>query len=165
VTLENVLPVVVFAIVVLASLAKHGGKLKRGFNSLVEQQRVAERDRVFEIKAEMERRGVAVPQALAALSASFEAAALAQRGASPEPHPQPAQGQQQHRRHNKQQPAPSPAAPPPRMTVPAGPPVELVAAAPGGMLRGMLGEAFGDPAHARNAVILAEILAKPVALR
>ncbi|MDB5026572.1 MAG: hypothetical protein JWO66_261 [Candidatus Eremiobacteraeota bacterium] len=163
-TLENVLPVVVFAIVVLASLAKHGGKLKRGFNSLVEQQRVAERDRVLEIKAEMERRGVAVPQALAALSASFEAAALAQRGASAEPHSQPAQGQQQHRRH-KQQPPPSPAAPPPRVTVPVGPPVELVAAAPGGMLRGMLAEAFGDPAHARNAVILAEILAKPVALR
>ena len=53
-------------------------------------------------------------------------------------------------------------APAQRATAPVARSVDVPAAAPRAR---MLGGAFGDPAHARTAIVLAEVLGPPVALR
>jgi hypothetical protein len=55
----------------------------------------------------------------------------------------------------------------PRRPVPSAPAFDPTAApvTPVGTTRRTVADAFGDPPHARNAVILAEILGPPVALR
>jgi hypothetical protein len=54
------------------------------------------------------------------------------------------------------------AAPAQRTAAPAARSVDVPAGAAGGPI---LGGAFGDPAHARTAMVLAEVLGPPVALR
>jgi hypothetical protein len=112
--------------------------------------------RVAAMLAEMQRRGIAPPPSLQAI-ATMEGV--------PVPGPPPPQQQRQAR--TDRTPDPARRAPPevrprvfpaPGTLAPAAPP-------PAGSTRRMVIEAFSDPEHARNAVILAEILGSPVALR
>ena len=120
--------------------------------------------RVAALVAELKRRGITPPAALQAIAAAQspqppvapQPPAAPQRAAAPAPPRAP-----QHRH------GPRAERPPESVTPPVGvrPLVSPDAPAPPSPARRMLVEAFGDPAHARTAVILAEILAKPVALR
>jgi hypothetical protein len=124
-------------------------------SATVPQQRVAA------IVGELRRRGITPPPALQAMAAR-EGVTLApppRPPIAPQPQPQP----------QPQQRAVSPAPP----AIPAAPVFDIQnlgiaarpAIAPAGSAGRMLIEAFSDPAHARNAVILAEVLRPPVALR
>jgi hypothetical protein len=191
VTVDNIVPILIVAVVVISSLGSGLRKVKRGFDGVVEKQRAEEPQRLAALKAEMARRGVTPPAALQGLIAALESAA-AEIPATPPPQQQqqayaaqaayvaqPAyaspqqqqQAAQRHSRHKHQQ-QPQPAEPevrrapvPVARTVdvpifPSPPPLAAV-----GTTRRTLVDAFGDPAHARNAVILMEVLAPPVALR
>jgi len=133
-------------------------------------------ERVHAIEAQLARRGITPPPGLQAVIDAFESAAAP----APQPAPPPAapQPQRQARPHHAQSPL---SHMPQRQTVPVARSVDvpvmtvasagvtvaadLDAATPPSAARRMLATAFGDPAHARNAVVLAEILGPPVALR
>jgi hypothetical protein len=74
-------------------------------------------------------------------------------------------------RRTRRPPPPAAAPAPPRRPLPSlasvqpAPPVAAAPGAPVSSTRAFLRGAFGDPAHARHAVILAEVLSKPNALR
>jgi hypothetical protein len=192
VTIDNVVPIVIVAVVVISSIASGLRQAKRGFDKVVEKQRVQEPERLARVQAELARRGVTAPPALQRLLSALESAAPE----TPTPPPsqqqpayapqaayaaQPAyaspqqqqQAAQRHSRHKHQQ---QPQQPPPpevrrapqpiarSVDVPIFPSVPAPGAAVG-TTRRTLADAFGDPAHARNAVILMEVLAPPVALR
>ena len=93
-------------------------------------------------------------QLAAAQAAADAAAAGPARAAASAPPPPPAAA-----------PAPPRRPPPNVMAVQPAPPVAAAPGAPVSSTRTFLRGAFGDPAHARHAVILAEVLSKPNALR
>jgi hypothetical protein len=98
---------------------------------------------------------LAARQAAAQQAAAQQAARQAGPQRMPAPPPAPPQPQSQARRAIQ---------PTMRSTeIPFG--LGLAGAAPPPRTGSMLADAFGDPAHARNAVILAEVLSAPVALR
>ena len=126
--------------------------------------------RVIALLAEMRRRGITPPPALQALAAqaaaqsgqpaytAMPAYAAAPAYAAPPP---------KHRHQQSQRPPDRPRTAAPEvpfgaMPLPGSfaPPV-----APRGSTGLMLARAFGDPTGARNAIILAEVLKPPVALR
>jgi len=118
----------------------------------------------------------AVQQRAAAIQAE-----LARRGLVPSPAPPPVAPQQrsvstpQQPVHRRSHQPPAPAigrtstldapAQPVMTTLLLNPGTGTVEGAGRSSTRRMLGEAFEDPRHARNAVILAEVLGPPVALR
>jgi hypothetical protein len=193
VTIDNLVPFIIVAVVVISSIASSLRTLKRAAGGAqrsapaqtaapvpqvsgpqVTGPRLSESqiERVHAIEAQLARRGITPPPGLQAVMNAFEAAA-----APPPPPPvQPAAAQlQQSHRHRHQAPAAAPGVPL-RQTVPiarsidvaaAGVPVaaDLDAAPAVSGTRRMLAAAFGDPAHARNAVVLSEVLGPPVALR
>jgi hypothetical protein len=200
VSLDNILPFVIVAVVVISSIASGLRQAKRGFDAVVEKQRAAEPERLAALEARLKSQGItpspALQRLISTLGADATVAQTPQQAASPvQPAyapqaayvPQPAYAPQaayapaqqptivRHVRHRQQQ-APPPAPQPPapdvtRAPVPFARSVDVpdfttapaAAAVPGA--RRTLAEAFGDPAHARTAVILTEILGPPVALR
>jgi hypothetical protein len=170
VTIDHLIGFVVVALLIGSSLFSGARKAKRGFDKLVDQQRSAEPDRIARIEAEMARRGISPPPVLQAALDAFQSAAQPTGSAPatsreatpfvPQPAYSPPPRQPQQRRAP---PTPSVL----RTVTPVARSVDVppLPGAPAGSTRRTLAEAFGDPAHARNAVILAEILAPPVALR
>jgi hypothetical protein len=180
VTLDNLVPILIVGIIVISSVASALKAAKRGFDGVVEKQRASEPQRIAELEAAMARRGITPPPAMQQLIAALGTAAeskpapayVAQPAyAAPPPSAQPAYtaptaaSQARHRQRHE----------PPRRDVMRDPvsvarsmdvpDIAAVPAARGGAMRRTLAEAFGDPAHARTAVILLEVLAPPVALR
>ncbi|HEY0393417.1 MAG TPA: hypothetical protein VGD01_02895 [Candidatus Elarobacter sp.] len=142
-------------------------------------QESALQQRAAQMRAEMQRRGITPPPGMQAIFAALGNAPAPLAAAAPPVQQQPApaappvpapQAQRQAHRHRPASSDPiAPVAPRP---VPAARPTDLLTAfddeaspAAGASTRRMLAGAFGDPAHARDAVILAEVLAAPVALR
>jgi len=115
--------------------------------------RTGAQQRVAAMLAEMQRRGIAPPPALQAIAA-MEGVSVA---TAPPPPPPAAQ-----RPAVPAQRAPREVRTP--LVMPLGQPARAPAP-PAGTTRRMVLDAFSDPEHARNAVILAEILGPPVALR
>ena len=190
-TIDNIIPIVIVAVVVISSVASGLRQAKRGFDKVVDKQRAQEPERLARVQAELARRGVTAPPALQRLLSALESAApeipaappLQQQAyapqaayaaqpayASPQQQQQAAQRHSRHKHQQQPQPPPQPEvrrAPQPiarSVDVPIFPSVAMPAAAVG-TTRRTLADAFGDPAHARNAVILMEVLAPPVALR
>ncbi|MDB5069779.1 MAG: hypothetical protein JWM87_890 [Candidatus Eremiobacteraeota bacterium] len=190
-TVDKIVPILIVAVVVISSVASGLKQAKRGFDKVVEKQRAQEPERLARVQAELARRGVTAPPALQRLLSALESAAP-ETPTAPPSQQQPAyapqaayaaqpayaspqqqqQAVQRHSRHKHQQ---QPQQPPPpevrrapqpiarSVDVPVFPSVPVAAAV--GTTRRTLADAFGDPAHARNAVILMEVLAPPVALR
>jgi hypothetical protein len=173
--MDNLVVVLVVAFFILMPLITTVRGVKRGYDRLVEQQKgQTAPDRVSKIEAMMAARGITPPPALQAAVEAYAAAAQPARppGAvaayqaapayqAPQAPPPPAQ------RQPVQQRPPQPAANAVRRAVPAARSVDvpIVPGAADGSMRRTLATAFGDPAHARNAVVLAEVLGSPVALR
>ncbi len=178
-TIDNLVPFLIVAVIVISSVVSGLKKVKRGFDVVVEKQRAAEPERLAAVKAELARRGVTAPAGLQGLLSALETAAAqvpdasrpaayaAQPAFAPQPAytppaPTPPAAPQ---RHARQQRPPQPDAVPAfaarTVDVPGLPGVPARA----GAMRRTFAEAFGDPAHARNAVVLLEVLGPPVALR
>jgi hypothetical protein len=116
----------------------------------VPQQRVAA------MLAEMQRRGITPPPALQAI------AAMEGVPAAPPAAPQQPRYARGERRPEQVRSAPPEIRAP---VFPAPGALDPAAMARAGSTRRMVVDAFSDPEHARNAVILAEILGSPAALR
>jgi len=184
VTIDNLVPFLIVAVVVISSVVSALKKAKRGFDAVVEKQRAEEPQRLAALKAQLAQSGAppemqsliaklesrvaavsppaAVPQQPAAYAAQT---AYAQQAYTQQPAYAPPQAQVLARRQRPQQhdAMRAPASVARSMDVSALP--SLADPAPRTPVRRTLAEAFGDPAHARNAVILLEVLAPPVALR
>ena len=168
-TSDDLLKIGIGAIILLIVLIrKIAGASRRGGPSAAPQRTVpvpaappsSAQQRIAAMLAEMQRRGIAPPPSLQAIAAVEGVAIPPVRPPAPPPAPQP-----QHRHARTERPAdqvrrPSPD---PRGAAFAAPAAGGAASA--GSTGRMLAAAFADPRHARNAVILAEILAPPVALR
>jgi hypothetical protein len=117
----------------------------------------APQQRVAAMLAEMQRRGITPPPALQAIAA---------REGVPAPPPvRPPPPPQQHRHARPERPPDQGSRPPAEVRGSVFRAPATLATAPAGSTGRMVADAFSDPAHARNAVILAEILGPPVALR
>jgi hypothetical protein len=184
VTVDHIVPFLIVAVIVISSLASGARAVKKGFDGVVEKQRAAEPERIAAIQAQLAERGVKAPAALQGLLAALRSAAesssapaqqpqgayvalpayAAQPAYSAPPQQQQNAGHQKRQKHQQQQPdvTRAPAFVARSVDVPV---FAVQAPAPTGTLRRTLADAFGDPAHARNAVILMEILGPPVALR
>ena len=181
-TIDNLVPILIVGIIVISSIASGLKAVKRGFDGVVEKQRAAEPQRIAELEAAMARRGITPPPAMQQLIAALGTAAESKSApayvpqpayAAPPPSAQPAYAapaaaaQSRHRQRPHQEPPRrdvmrDPVSVTRSMDVP-----DIASTAPPqvGAMRRTLAEAFGDPAHARNAVILLEVLGPPVALR
>ena len=189
-TIDNLVPFLIVAVVVISSVVSALKKAKRGFDAVVEKQRAEEPQRLAALKAQLAQSGAppemqsliaklesrvaavsppaAVPQqpaAYAAQTAYAQQAYTQQQVYTQQPAYAPPQAQVLARRQRPQQhdAMRAPASVARSMDVSALP--SLADPAPRTPVRRTLAEAFGDPAHARNAVILLEVLAPPVALR
>jgi hypothetical protein len=132
----------------------------------------APQQRVAALLAEMQRRGITPPPALQAIAAREGLPATGSPAYAPTPAysappayaAPPAQPKQRHQRAAAPPDRPRAEAPDLAAAFPAAGAFARPAAHAGATGR-MLARAFSDPARARNAVILAEVLAPPVALR
>ncbi len=164
-TLHDIFPFLFVAIIVIAAIGKQLRGLGRGYNALVEQQRTAEARAADAPRAAAPARGLSpaaattagrsdVAAVIKAAVAAYESAPAYTAAVSAAPPPYQAPPQQR------------PAAV--RRAVPAArsvdvPVAAVAAVAPAG--RWVLADAFRNPANARSAVIMAEILGPPRALR
>jgi hypothetical protein len=160
VTIENAIPLVITAIVVIAAISKQLRSLGRGYGALVEKQRY-EALRAAEAAVQSAQAGVSAgrpPTARADVAAVLKAAVAAYEAApaytaavsAPAPAYQPAHTQ--HRAAAVKRAAPAVRS----VDVPAAvAPVE----------RWTIADAFRNPTNARTAIVMAEILGPPRALR
>ena len=157
---EDIVPFVIFAIFVIAAIGKQLRGLGRGYNALVERQRAAAFQAGEALRSAESPRAPSVAAARSDVAAVIKAAVAAYESApaysaahSVEPpayKPAP-----QHR------PAAKRAAPVARsVDVPVSP---VAAVGPAG--RWVLADAFRSHANARTAIVMAEILGPPRALR
>jgi hypothetical protein len=163
VTIENAIPLVITAIVVIAAISKQLRGLGRGYGALVEKQRY-EALRAAEAAVQSAQAGVSaggpstagatradVAAVLKAAVAAYEAApAYTAAVSAPAPAYQPA-----HTQHR---------AAAVKRAAPAVRSVDVPAAV-ARVERWTIADAFRDPTNARMAIVMAEILGPPRALR
>ena len=162
-TFENIIPLVITAIVVIAAISKQLRGLGRGYTAVVERQR-ADALRAAEAAVQSARASASAGGPLTAAATRADVAAVLKAAVSayeaapaytaavsaPAPAYQPAQTQ--HRSAAVKRAAPAARS----VDVP-------VAAAP--LERWTIADAFRNPANARTAIVMAEILGPPRALR